>query len=58
METIKRSEVSNLRMTAGNEIKIARVIDRGMVKEWVGIGWVNLGEADGSDYGRYPVLED
>jgi hypothetical protein len=55
---IKRSELSNLRMTAGNEKKYDKVVIDGKVKEWVGIGWVTLRDASDKDRTRYPVVED
>ncbi len=59
MKTVKRSELSNLRMAAGNEQRIGIVIDDGVVKEWVGIGWIDLGPADAEDEKKYPkVVED
>lgn len=42
-KTIKRNELSNIRMAAGNEKRISKVICDGHVKEWVGIGWIDLG---------------
>ena len=58
MKTIKRSECSRIRMVAGNEKKFSRVIDDGIVKNWVGFGWVDEGAATPEDYKRYPELED
>lgn len=58
MEAIKRSELSNTRMVAKNEQKYATVIDKGIVKDWVGIGWIDIREADESDYNSIPVVED
>lgn len=43
-KTVAASELSSLRMAAGNERKYSRVIDHGKVKCWVGIGWVNEGD--------------
>jgi len=58
MKTIKRSEVSNLRMVAGNEKKHTHVIEDGMLKQWVGIGWVELRPATDEDRNTYPTLEN
>ena len=55
MKIIKRSEVSNTKMIAGNEKKYTKVIDDGVVKEWVGIGWIALDETP--DPKKYPTLE-
>ena len=50
MKIVKRSELSTIRMVAGNEKKYQRVIQNGIVKNWVGFGWVNEGEATNMDY--------
>lgn len=52
---VKRSELTNLRMVAGNERKYDKVIIDGRVKEWVGIGWIDLGMS--SDADRLPLPE-
>ena len=54
-KTVSRAELSNLKMTCGNEKKYSRVIIDGEVRNWVGIGWVNEGPARAEDYKRYPV---
>lgn len=43
MKTIKRSALQNIRMTAGGEKRIKKVILDGTVREWVGIGWIDCG---------------
>jgi phage/plasmid-associated DNA primase len=59
MKKVKRSELSNLRMIAGNENKYDLVIDEnGNLKEWVGIGWIHIRHATEDDYKDYPELED
>jgi hypothetical protein len=58
METIKRSELTNLRMVAGNERKYDNVIIDGVLKNWVGIGWVEIRTATPADKRKYPTLED
>ena len=55
MKTVKRSKLSNLRMTAGQEKKYSVVVVDGRVKEWVGIGWIDLREATAEDREKYPV---
>ena len=57
MKTIKRSELSNLRMVAGNEKKYSIVIDGEEKKEWVGIGWIVIGVATSSDFNKYPIVK-
>jgi hypothetical protein len=56
MKKIKASELSNLKMTCGNEHKYNTVIDNGIVKQWVGIGWVDLRKAEKEDKRKYPVV--
>lgn len=53
-DVIPRGELSNLRMAAGNEKKFTVVIDDRTVKEWVGIGWVDLRRATADDIAKYP----
>lgn len=33
-----------------------KVIDNGIIKQWVGIGWVEEGKADAVDYSLYPKV--
>jgi hypothetical protein len=56
METVKATELSKLRMVTGNEKIYDAVIDEGVLKEWVGIGWVEHGPATEKDYEKYPVV--
>ena len=59
MNTIKRSELQTWRMVAGNEDRYPIVIDNGMKKEWVAIGWIDAGPATAEDKAQYPtVVED
>jgi len=44
---VLRSELSNLRMTTGNEKEYNRVVDGVLLKEWVGIGWITIRVVDG-----------
>lgn len=55
---IHRSELSNLRMVAGNEKKYDIVIVGGVVKEWIGFGWIDLNKATEKDYKKYPQVVD
>lgn len=56
--TVKLSELSNLRMVAGNEKKYDTVVIAGVVKQWVGIGWVGEDKATEADCKKYPVAID
>jgi len=57
MNKIPVKELSNSAMVAGNESKYQIVVDGGILKEWVGIGWIELREALPDDIGKYPVVE-
>lgn len=58
MKTVRASELSSIKMTAGNESRITCVLDHALVrKRWVGIGWVTEGVADDDDVRKYPVVE-
>lgn len=50
--TIKRSELSPLKMGDGKG-KPCKVIDKGILHEYVGIGWISLGPSDNP---KYPVV--
>lgn len=50
-------QVRTISMTSGGENKISRVIHDGVVKNWVGIGWVEERKATPSDYFRYPEVK-
>ena len=50
------SQLATIKMTTGNEKLFTRVIDEGIVKNWVGIGWVEEGKADLGDYKKYPCV--
>jgi hypothetical protein len=58
MKTVKRGELSNLRMAAGNENKYSIVIVDGRVKEWVGIGWIDLRQATEADRKKYLIATE
>ena len=57
MSKVHAREVSKQAMVEGNEAKYQCVIDNGTLKEWVGIGWIELREACPSDYEHYPTVE-
>ncbi len=58
MLTVKRSELSSMKMVEGNEKKFSKVIDGGVVKEWVGFGWLMLGLANADDEKTLPKVVD
>lgn len=44
-------------MANHNETVISHVVDDGRVKEWVGIGWIDIREATDQDLSTLPILE-
>lgn len=56
MKTVEARELGNLRMVEGGEKKYQIVIDSGLVKEWVGIGWIELRKATFEDREQYPIV--
>lgn len=57
-KTVRRAELSNLRMVAGGEKRRSKVIVEGVLKEWVGIGWITLRQATAHDKRTYPTAVD
>ena len=41
MSTVSRGELTSHKMAAGNEAKYSKVVLNGILKEWVGIGWID-----------------
>ncbi len=41
--TVHARDCSTLAMTAGNERRFSKIVDDGIVKQWVGFGWVSEG---------------
>jgi hypothetical protein len=54
---VKASELSKLKMTAGNEDRYSKVIQDGRLLQWVGIGWIDVRAAIKEDYSDYPEVE-
>lgn len=54
---VSLANCATLRMTTGGEKSHPIVIHDGMVKEWVGFGWIDLGLAVPDDYLKYPEVE-
>jgi hypothetical protein len=55
--TIPAKELTNRAMVKGNEHLYSIVIDNGILKEWVAIGWLEVREATPEDFKKYPVVE-
>jgi hypothetical protein len=56
MTTIAASEVTTMAMVNKNEDKYKVVIDNGFVKEWVGIGWIEIRKATPGDFRKIPEV--
>ena len=53
--TVNASDLSLLKMVAGGEKRHKIVVDTdGILKEWVGMGWINLRAASQADRERWP----
>jgi len=58
-DPVKRSELATWRMVAGNEELYTRVVEAdGRLKEWVGIGWIDIGMATDEHRTLYPMVVD
>lgn len=56
MNTVKKSELTNLKMVQGNERLYPKVIVGDAVREWVGFGWIDTGVATEDDLRKYPKV--
>lgn len=54
---VPASELSTIKMSCRTDQTFHIVIDEGTVKQWVGIGWIDLREATKDDYTKYPEVE-
>jgi hypothetical protein len=57
-DPIPRKDVTNRAMVAGNEKHISIIIESGIVKEWVGIGWIDLRPATKTDRKTFPEVNE
>jgi hypothetical protein len=55
-EPVSIEGLATIRMVAGGENRISRVILRGRIREWVGIGWIDCGKATPEDYLTIPEV--
>ncbi len=58
VKKVTTRQVQKTNMVAGQESAISTVIDGLQKKEWVGIGWVDHGEATSEDFKKYPFVVD
>jgi hypothetical protein len=54
--TVKRDQLSTMRMVVGNEDIYSSVIDNGHRKDWVGLGWIDCGPATPADIANFPTV--
>ena len=54
---VSARRLSNLAMVNGYEKLYRIVIDNDVVKEWVGIGWIELRKASPRDLKKYPIVD-
>jgi hypothetical protein len=57
MKPVAVKELGNIKMVEGNEHLYNIVIDKGILKEWVGIGWIEVREATPEDAEKYPTVD-
>lgn len=57
MKTVHASKLSNIAMTTGGEKRYSKVIDGDVLKEWVGIGWIDVRNATKADRSKYPMVK-
>lgn len=53
---VEARELSSKAMCDGNESLYGIVVDGDTVKEWVGIGWIELRSATEEDREKYPTV--
>ena len=56
MTEVHARKLSKQAMAEGNESEYSIVIDNDIVKEWVGIGWIELRQATEDDLVLYPTV--
>lgn len=56
VKTVHARELATIVMAAGNESKFTMVIDHGVLKQWVGIGWIEIRPANHLDRETYPTV--
>ena len=54
---LTRADLSNLRMTTGGEKTHPKVILDGIVREWVGFGWIDCDPPSKEDLAKLPLVD-
>lgn len=55
---VHRDQLAPWRMIAGNEDIYHTVVDDDRLKEWVAIGWIDIGPATTEHRVLYPTVKD
>ena len=55
--TIKRDGLSNFLMGDGSGKSCSIIDEKGQLRHYTGIGWINKGPASYDDYARFPIIE-
>ena len=55
-KTVAASQITNEAMRKGNEHRITKIIHDDVLKEWVGIGWIDKGTPTAEDRRLYPKV--
>ena len=55
---VSRAQLATWRITAGNEDVYSIVVDGDRLKQWVAIGWIDIGMATDEHRAIYPTVKD
>lgn len=55
LEFINITDLRTISMVTKNEKNYQTVIHAGIIKDWVGIGWIELGKPTKEDFKKYPI---
>ncbi|KHE93685.1 MAG: hypothetical protein K8F52_06130 [Candidatus Scalindua rubra] len=55
LEFINITDLRTISMVTKNERKYQTVIHAGILKDWVGFGWAELGKPTKEDFEKYPI---
>ena len=55
---VSRNDLTTWKMVTGNEDTYSTVIDGDRLREWVGIGWIDVGMATDEHRAIYPTIKD
>jgi hypothetical protein len=58
MKTVSYRDIATAVVAAGRGKRLNHVIHNGFLKQWVGIGWIEIRLATPADYEKYPQVEE